>query len=85
MYGGKQRPNALPLWWDGALVPEGWDRLRRVWLASTGHTPLAIGHRSIVTRDQAEMMALDVVRLGLATRVVRLARDADDRLVEVSP
>lgn len=22
-------PAALPLWWDGALVPEGWDRARR--------------------------------------------------------
>lgn len=23
-------PNGLPLWWAGALVPEGWDRARRV-------------------------------------------------------
>lgn len=23
-------PCALPIWWDGTLVPEGWDRLRRV-------------------------------------------------------
>jgi hypothetical protein len=26
------RPDALPLWWGGALVPEGWDRARRVLL-----------------------------------------------------
>ena len=27
-------PNGLPLWWEGAMVPEGWDRAERVWVAA---------------------------------------------------
>jgi hypothetical protein len=77
-------PEALPLWWDGALVPEGWDRARRAWSHAPGHTPLGVGHRFEVSLDQAEMVGLDLVQLGLASRVVRLAR-VDGRLVEVSP
>lgn len=30
------REDALPLWWDGALVPEGWDRYVRVLLTALG-------------------------------------------------
>jgi hypothetical protein len=74
---------ALPLWWDGALVPEGWDRARRVWFHTPGRTPLDQGHRFEVSLAQAEMVGLDLVRLGLASRVVRLAR-VDGRLVEVA-
>ena len=30
-----RHPDALPLWWDGALVEEGWDRFRRWALGRT--------------------------------------------------
>lgn len=68
---------ALPLWWDGALVPEGWDRARRV----------------ADDRFYSEMCDPDVdcaieyaefVAAKTGGRVVRLAR-VDGRLVEVEP
>lgn len=87
---------ALPLWWDGAVVPEGWDRARRVYAAAClaiGHLETAAGAMAAVDpRDAegAERMGHSLVGLGVAypahrtvTRVVRLAR-VDGRLVEVS-
>ena len=69
---------ALPLWWDGALVPEGWDRLMRRYSAArdeAGEWPML---------DDVLATASDLVAAGLASRVVRLAR-VEGRLVEVSP
>jgi hypothetical protein len=77
-------PVALALWWSGDLVPEGWDRARRVHSAAPGRTPLGIAHLLTPSLAQAEMLGFDIARLGLASRVVRLAR-VDGRLVEVTP
>lgn len=74
---------ALPLWWDGALVPEGWDRAARCvsWNDSGCHV-FEIGEaRLACVLDGARAL----VRHGKASRVVLLTRDADGRLVEVSP
>jgi hypothetical protein len=68
---------ALPLWWDGALVPEGWDRLIRT--IGTDDAEDATRHPSLVgVLDWAEFAR----SRGLASRIVRLAR-VDGRLVEV--
>ena len=80
---------ALPLWWDGALVPEGYDRARRV-VAGTLSAPGLVGGDSAVRawlRDlgeslaDAERLAAEVAECGYGS-VVRLAR-VDGRLVEV--
>ncbi len=68
---------ALPLWWDGALVPEGWDRARRVHRATGWETSI----KANPTCSQAISLARDLVA-ALGGRVVRLAR-VDGRLVEV--
>lgn len=34
--GGPGSVIALPLWWNHVLVPDGWDRARRVWAAWDG-------------------------------------------------
>lgn len=71
---------ALPLWWDGALVPEGWDRAERVWAAARA--------RRCRTSDldmcasQALLLAEGLEADGLC-RVVLLDL-ADGRLVERS-
>lgn len=75
---------ALPLWWDGALVPEGLDRAWRVhpWAATTWSH---MGAEEYLARETLE----NVVRLAeslalfphIASRVVRLHR-VDGRLVE---
>jgi hypothetical protein len=80
---------ALVLWWDGALVPEGWDRARRVYEATGWDTP-EFDPLCALARPDPDLALLvsiaeGLVRQGLASRVVRLARDADDRLVEVTP
>jgi hypothetical protein len=80
--------SALPLWWDGALVPEGWDRARRVYAASCADHPDVIADRAYDTPSPGmqRLLALAdmLVSHGLvASRVVRLTRDADGRLVEV--
>lgn len=68
-------PHALPVWWDGALVPEGWDRWRRVL-------------RGFRMSARAEPRLEDVVALAnlapTAARVVCLGM-VDGRLVEVTP
>lgn len=74
---------ALPLWWDGALVPEGWDRARRI-IDSAPLPGAAMDfvhdfHPDVV---MTEAIADWLVQASLAARVVRLAR-VDGRLVEV--
>jgi len=67
-------PGALPLWWDGTLVPEGWDRARRV--HATGPHPVRhvglVAGRWSPNISEAFAVAADLVRQGLASRVVRL-------------
>lgn len=82
-YGDGSGQAALVVWWKGELVPEGWDRLRRLWVELPGHTPLQTGHQLDVTLDQAEIVARDIERFGLV-RVARLSRTETGRLVEVS-
>jgi hypothetical protein len=84
---GTHSVNALPLWWDGALVPEGWDRARRVFYAhGPAHDVESIkrGPGTNPPLSFVEEVAPWFVECGLASRVVRLAR-VDGRLVEVSP
>jgi len=72
---------ALPLWWDGALVPEGWDRARRVARAAgvtTFWPDEEPSLRSVVR--QGELL----IEGNLASRVVLLDR-VDGRLVERAP
>lgn len=78
---------ALPLWWDGALVPEGWDRARRVFYANAAEHLVAEVKRGPGTNPPLHFVlhfSLHLADAGLASRVVRLAR-VDGRLVEVSP
>ena len=81
----------LPLWWDGALCVEGWDRARRVLYAAPDPVHPAFDpllHRFYPDgldgppTAGAEWLAVELVRFGLASRVVRLAR-VDGRLVEL--
>lgn len=78
---------ALPLWWDDALVPEGWDRARRV-IEAQGWSA-----RSTMPQWTWQMtpglagvlvLAEDMVARGLASRAVLLGR-VDGRLVERAP
>lgn len=80
---------ALPLWWDGALVPEGWDRARRVWWTIHERESWWIGSAGPPYPEltQVLFLAASLTRSGdppRASRVVRLAR-VDGRLVEVEP
>lgn len=76
---------ALPLWWDSALVPEGWDRARRT--EGIGLEPLDEAWFALQDPDpelrRVDAFAVELVRAGLASRVVRLAK-VDGRLVEVT-
>lgn len=76
----------LPLWWNGALCPEGW---------AQAHYALEPDAPSEEWHDGPMMLLWpslrDVIRVaemmvthGLASRVIRLAR-VDGRLVEVEP
>lgn len=86
---------ALPLWWDGALVPEGWDRARRVlasWLESSHNTIPALAAvcramgMNTPDRTLTLILAVGLWRAGPADRIVILGRSEDGRLVErVSP
>lgn len=72
--------------WDGELVPEGWDRARRVlWYGTPDRADRWDLWREFEV-DPAHLIAFGeaLVRLGLASRVVRLAR-VDGRLVELEP
>ncbi len=67
---------ALPLWWDGTLVPEGWDRLRRV-LARLGRASTYLGIESLSDVADVIRAAEYAVAAGLGARVVLV--DADGR------
>ena len=69
---------ALPLWWDGALVPEGWDRLVRAQRRASDSGPLYPPEPAMAWINVATTYA---VWIGLASRVVLV--DADGR--EVTP
>jgi hypothetical protein len=78
----------LPLWWDGSLVPEGWDRARRAYVAGAG---AVLSHPAVrqvelldPTPDQAVVLADGLLYRSFASRVVRLTR-VDGRLVELEP
>lgn len=74
----------LPLWWDGCLVPEGWDRLRRRLRAAWPGREMWPAHMpDDPTRD---MVAGYAIRIPdqLVSRVVLLTR-VDGRLVELEP
>jgi hypothetical protein len=78
---------ALPLWWDGALVPEGWDRACRALVSRCNElapNPLDPEPPRFPTFDDVEALAAFLVPLGLASRVVLLDR-IDGRLVERAP
>ena len=76
---------ALPLWWDGALVPEGWDRARRVITAQgwTAFDALPTRAWCMEPRHPLDVLLLaeDLVTRGRASRVVMLDL-VDGRLVE---
>lgn len=76
---------ALPLWWDGALVPEGWDRARRMLVRPRCTVQPETGwlHDFHPFVNRVAAIAHALVRAGFASRVVCLAR-VDGRLVEVS-
>ena len=72
---------ALPLWWDGALVTEGWDWARRA-LVEHGRTHNAAGvYCFLPLEDEVAALARRMVVDGLASRVVVLDL-VDGRLVE---
>jgi hypothetical protein len=76
---------ALPLWWDGALVPEGWDRARRVeeTVQRSGEVlePWPLDPMRRGGARYVQLLARALVTAGLASRVVLLDR-VDGRLVE---
>ncbi len=74
--GGLYYPSALPLWWDGALVPEGIDRAIRV-LGDIPDAPHA-------DRWAAPMALARVLEAAGLCRVVLLDL-VDGRLVERAP
>jgi hypothetical protein len=79
---------ALPLWWNGALCPEGWDRARRAYAVGVGavlsHPAILYAESFDPTIGEVETMADGLCFQGLASRVVRLTR-VGGRLVELEP
>lgn len=69
----------LPVWWGGELVPEGWDRATRLLNRATrgGYAG------DPETAEDARARGLALVRVGLAARVVCIAK-VDGQLVEVT-
>lgn len=77
---------ALPLWWEEKLCPEGWDRARRRLLTPGGENH-GLGMAAWAMLPEVggvRTLADKLVEVGLASRVVRLAR-VDGRLVELEP
>lgn len=79
-------PHALALWWDGALVPEGWDRARRVYreaIRASGGTPVGAARLDYPSWARVAEYASWMVlwHPPLASRVVLLDL-VDGRLVE---
>ncbi len=82
--------HALPLRWGAELVPEGWDRARRVWWNWSGFHPPEKAIRQIgdAMCDLFDPGVLDILALaralelcGLVEKIVLLEREGD-RLVE---
>ena len=72
-------PSGLPLWWDGALVPAGWDRARRAayalhpaWMLPTTMEPdqnqLLMVARFLMKTSGARVVLLDLVDGRLVER-----------------
>jgi hypothetical protein len=72
---------ALPLWWDGDLVPDGWWRL---WLAWTGGGRQAGPCPLSPTLSYVRQIAREYVEEHAATRIV-LLHHVDGHLVERAP
>lgn len=81
--------NALPLWWEGRLVEEGWSRLAYAEDRLSPDRPGVLPRRRrqiSLWPDLEAVLALadgSVLR-GIASRVIRLVR-VDGRLVELEP
>ena len=73
---------ALPLWWDGALVPEGWDRFVRAACTLAGDDRPVSRFPALADMLRAASPSPGTAASLLASRVIRLAR-VDGRLVEV--
>lgn len=83
---GAYDTEALPLWWDGALVPEGWDRARRSMYRAVSKLDGESEPWCLLDPGLSDVLwAAARLAAGqrLASRVVRLAR-VDGRLVEVT-
>lgn len=68
----------LPIWWDGKLVPEGWDRLRRV---AYGLHPAWIMPTIMEPDTHQALMVARFLTKTAGARVVLLDR-VEGRLVE---
>lgn len=70
---------ALPLWWDGAIVPEGVDRASR---AARGDNINFMNH-CVQPRNAEDTrnLGLYLIRERKATKVICLKRDQEGRLV----
>lgn len=79
--GWKVRCDGLPLWWDGAVVPDGWDRARR---ASFEAGRASVGAVQLFDPRLSDVLhiASGLVVGGMASRVVRFVQ-VDGCLVEV--
>lgn len=78
---GMPRVQALPLWWNGKLVPEGWWRGWRAWVS--GDFPGAPCPVQATIADCLQL-AKELVFYGIASRVVLLDL-VGGRLVERAP
>lgn len=77
---------ALPVWWDGSLVAEGWDRFARRILLPCVKRDAPPLRRSLEAWDSPPLTHVihHAARLeSRIGRVVLLTRSADGRLVEV--
>lgn len=80
---------ALPLWWSGHLVEDGWDRARRAVLRRPSDGEPGWLRGFLATSEPAVLGTVAhvgdwMVECGLAARVIRLVR-VDGRLVELEP
>ncbi len=69
---GYGRVLALPLWWDGELVPEGWDRARRACAEIHDFRPLCsdvlVLARFLASAGLCRVVLLDLVGGALVER-----------------
>lgn len=71
----------LPLWWDGRLVPEGWDRFVRALLPSDGRDDRPVSRFPYLGEV---FRATGAAMPNIVEREIRLALDVGGRLVEVA-